>query len=96
MGSAASDPCKIHCASPKVQALLRVHLKVKRGRVSRVARGQQAFHRHSHATECALENQAMCSFAEHLRVSANVQLRVGDGVGYAGVGSALPDGVEAD
>ena len=38
----------------------------------------------------------MCSLAEHLRVSANVQLRVGNGIGYAGADSVLPDGVEAD
>ncbi len=93
---AAPGPCKIRGSGPKVQTLLQVHLKVKRRRVSRVARGQQAFHRHRHATEGALKDQAMCSIAKHLRVSANVQLRVGDCVGYAGVESVLPDGVEAD
>lgn len=67
----------------KIQAL-RVDLKVEGRRVGRVAGRQQSLAGNSNTTEGALEDQPMGALAEHLRLAADLQLRVRNGVGYAG------------
>ena len=79
----------------EIQALLGVNLKVEGRWVCRVAGRQQPLAGDSHATEGALEDQPMGALSEHLRLAADLQLGVRNGVGYAGPQPMPSDCVEA-